>query len=384
MKKNPEISFLLVFVVLSFSAVLSIGAFNFFMDPYGYFQTPLVAGLNDKKLPGHTQERFYHAVKIIQKKPQAIMLGSSRVRAGFPASHFGQLVGYPAYKAVISGARFNEVYGYFEHALINQPDLKAVFLGLDFFAFSKNLSPISEFSEERLRKSSLSFSDTFKLLFSKTTCNFSYSTYKHNLNPKLIEVVDRMHVKVDDNDYVDLGLPMIETPQDFLKGEKSMALDEYVIDKEKVDMFRKIVQTCKEKNIDLKVIFCPVNVKYWEAIYQCGRWKDFENLKRQLSAIYPIYDFSGYTPFNCEALSKENSGAYFFELSHFTPYYGRIILDRVYGIEDRCQDTGFLLTEDTVEDHLLHLREQREVWAKQNPETIAWLRTQLTLPPTIE
>ena len=220
--KNRSIStFLTVFTFCSLGILLPLVAFNYLMDPFEYFDVPSFAGLNEKKLPGSTQERFDKAMKIISKKPQAIMLGSSRVRAGFPASYYGDLVGYPAFKVAFSGARFDEIFAYFEHALYNQPDLKAVFIGLDFFAFSKNLSPITEYSKESLKKSSASINDLFKLLFSKHTLYFSYATYEHNRDPKKFEVENRIHVKIEDNDYVDLGMPMIESPQDFLRAEKS-------------------------------------------------------------------------------------------------------------------------------------------------------------------
>lgn len=376
---KPDRTFLLVFWICSLSAVFLVGAFNFLIDPFEYFKAPPVLGMNEKKLPGSNQERFDRAVKIISKKPQAIILGSSRARAGFPTSHFSYLVNYPAYKAAFSGARFNEIFSYFEHALHNQSDLKAVFISLDFFAFSKNLTPISEYSEERLRRSSLAINDLFKLLLSQDTLKFSYATYLHNRDPKKFEIVDRIHVKVDENDYIDLGTPMIETPQDFLKAEKRLIFDDYVIDQKKIEMFSKIVQICKEKNIDLKVVFCPAHATYWETIYQCGRWEDFENLKRTLSAIYPIYDFSGFSSYNTELLSKDAASTYFFETSHFTPYYGRMILDKVYGIEDRCPETGFLLTKDTVEEHLKILRDQHEAWANQHSDQIAWLQKHLEI-----
>lgn len=379
MKHQPERTFLIVFLSCTLSVVFFIGAFNYLIDPFGYFKAPPLVGLNEKKLPGNSQERFDRVVKIISKKPQALMLGSSRVRAGFPESYFAHIVGYPAYKAAFSGARFDEIFSYFEHALHNQPDLKAVFIGLDFFAFSKNLTPISEYSEERMRRSSLSMNDLFKLLLSQATLNFSYMTYNHNRDPKKFEVIDRIHVKVDENDYIDLGTPMIETPEQFLKAEKKMIFDDYVIDSKKVEMFRKLVQTCQKNNIDLKVAFCPAHANYWETIYQCGRWKDFEDLKRELSAIYPIFDFSGFSEFNTELLSKDAYGTYFFELSHFTPHYGKIILDKAYGIEDRCPQGGFLLTQDTVEKHLKTLREQREVWIKNHPDQVIWLQTNLEI-----
>lgn len=379
MKDRSVRTYLIIFWSCTLSVVFLIGIFNYLIDPFDYFDAPVLLGLSDKKLPGNNQERFDKAMKIMSKKPKAIIFGSSRVRAGFPESYFSKLVGYPAYKAGFSGARFNEIFSYFEHALYNQPDLKAVFIAIDFFAFSSNLHPISEYSEERLRKNSAPLNDWFKLLFSQGTLKFSYATYKHNLDPKKFEIVDRIHVKVDENDYVDLGLGLIESPQDFLKVEKKVIFDDYSIDPKKVEMFRKIVRTCKERNIDLKVIFCPAHANYWETIYQCGRWKDFEKLKRELSVIYPIYDFSGFSSFNTETLSNDVAGTYFFETSHFTPYYGRAILDKIYGVEDRCPNTGVLITPETVEGHLKTLRDQREAWVKENPDQVAWIRKHLEI-----
>lgn len=372
-----EKTFLRVFVSLSFSIIMFIGLFNFLIDPYGYFKSPTLPGLNGSKLPGHSQERFDKVIKIMTQKPQAILLGSSRVRAGFPSSYYSQLTGYPAYKAAFSGARFHEIFAYFEHALHNQPDLKAVFLGLDFFSFSKHLTPIAEYSEERMRRSSPLLNDIFKLLLSQVSLKFSYETLKHNQDPQRFEMTNRIHVKVDENDYIDLGTPMIETPEAFLNAEKRMIFDHYEIDPNKVEMFRQIVQTCQEKNIDLKVVFCPIHALYWEMIYQCNRWQDFEQLKKVLSAIYPIYDFSGFSPMNTEALAKEKIGQYYFEMSHFTPFYGVAILDKVFGIEDRCAGCGFLLTPETIESHLKMQREQHDTWVAQNPEQTAWLQNQL-------
>lgn len=377
MKKKPEYYFLSVFFICSLSAMSALGFFNYLIDPYAYFLTASFQGINEKKIPATSQERFEKAIQVMSKKPQAIMLGSSRVRAGFPTTYYSQLTGQSAYKAAFSGARFNEIFAYFEHALNNQENLKAVFIGLDFFSFSKNLSVVSEFSEERIRRTYPLMNDFFKLLFSQTTLKYSLATLKHNRDPKKFEISNRTHVKVDEGDYVDLGVSMIESPQDFLKAEKRVIFDEYAIDPLKVEMFKKIVQTCREKNIDLKIVFLPSHVHYWEAIYQCQRWQDFEQLKRQLCAIHPIYDFSGFSELNAEPLSKESVGTYFFETSHFTPHYGRAILDKIYGVDDRCRNTGFFLTPTTVEEHLKTIREQRNAWVEKHPEESIWLQKHL-------
>lgn len=377
MKERAYSTFLLIFCGCTLSGILLVASFNYLMDPFEFFEAPTFLGLNDQKLPGSSQERFDRAIKIMSKKPQAILLGSSRVRAGFPTSHLSEIVGYQAFKAAFAGARFNEIFSYFEHALLNQPDLKEVFIAIDFFAFSKNLSPISEYSEERLRRTTIAPNDFFKLLLSQDTLKFSYATYLHNQDPKRFEIVDRIHVKVDEKDYLDLGMPMIETPELFLKAEKRLIFDSYAIDAKKIEMFSQIVQTCKERNIRLTVLFCPAHAHYWETIFQSGCWENFENLKRKLCSIHPIYDFSGFSSYNCEPLSKESAGTYFFETSHFTPFYGKMMLDKVYGREDRCPGSGFLLTSESVEKYLDIQRLKREEWAQQYPEQIAWLKQHL-------
>lgn len=376
--KRPDQKFLIIFLSCSLIAVFSIGAFNYLMDPFEYFETPIFFGMNEK-MQSDAQERFDRALKIMVVKPKAIMFGSSRVHAGFPVNRLSQLVGYPVYKAAFSGARFNEINGYFEHALHNQPDLKAVFIGLDFFAFSKNLDPVTEYTEDRLRKSSPSLIDLFRLFLSYATLKYSYATYKHNLGIKKAQIEDRTRVKVNEDNMNVLVVKKNDLPQDFLKNEKKGIFDNYVIDPKKIEMFRRIVLTCKERNIDLKVIFCAAHAHYWETIFQSGCWNDFEDLKRQLCGIYPIHDFSGFSSFNTEPLSEDVVSNYFFEVSHFTPFYGTAILDKIYGIEDRCPNAGFLLTKDTVEGYLKTQREQRETWVKNNPDKVAWIRKHLEL-----
>ncbi|KIC72488.1 hypothetical protein DB41_KK00140 [Neochlamydia sp. TUME1] len=372
--------FLTAFFIATLIALISIVSFNYLIDPFDYFKPPIIVGFNDKKLES-TQERFDKAAKIIVKKPTAIMLGSSRVRAGFPITYYTQLAGGQAYKAAFSGARFDEIFGYFEHALYNQPDLKAVFLSLDFFAFASQLEPVAEYREDRLRRASLSFSDWAQCLLSQQTIKFSWSTFKHNINPKKLEEVAGYYVKIDENDFILLNPIIVENPVQFLKEEKRLIFNNYEIDDKKVTMFRKLVQRCQENNIDLKVVFSPAHVYYWEALYQCNCWKALENLKRQLSAIYPIYDFSGFCAFNQEDLSVGNSNRHFFEVSHFTPLYGQIILDRVYGKENGCQEqeAGFLLNPQTVELHLTKIRKQRDDWIEKNFDLVIWLQNQLNI-----
>lgn len=371
--------FLLTFLSITIPVLIGLAALNYWMDPYDYFGTSKIPGYNEYKLGdmiNTSHERFDRALAVMRRKPKAIMLGTSRIKTGFESSYFSRLLGTDSYKVAFSGARFDELYAYFEHALFHQPDLKHVFLGIDFYSFSDKVKFTSDFSAERLARSTLPLNDILGLLLSYGTLKFSHETYELNLNPKGIEHTNRNHVKIDDNEYMGINTTMLDNPDIFIKSEKMITFDDYAIDQNKIELFRKLVQKCQDKNIDLKIIFCPSHCRYWEAIAQCGRQEDFENLKRQLTAIHPIYDFSGFTKLNNEPLTGEH-GEYYFEISHFKPTLGRLILDKVYGVSDQLPDTGYLVTKDNIEEHLKRHREEREEWAKNNTEQAAWVKEQL-------
>jgi hypothetical protein len=369
-------AFITTFLICAGLSIAALGLFNVIMDPYDYFETSsTIVAVNNKKLSHDISERLKVAVEVIKSKPQAILLGSSRVRAGFDNNYFGNLVNQKSQKVAFSGARFEEIFGYFEHALANQPNLKEVFLGVDFFAFAESLKPVEEYSKERLGKPFLPLNDVFKLVFSKHVLHSSYQTLKFNLDPIGYEYLDRYHVKLDDGIYITISQSMLEKPDEYLKIDKKLFIGNYQIDPYKVSLFKKMVDLCHEKNINLKVVFLPTHSVYAEMLCQCGAWEQFEKLKHTLVSICPIYDFSGFTSYNSESLpTADQDFANFFEISHFKPSYGKIILDKVYGKNDCCSDTGILLTEKNVEKSLIKMRKQHLNWQNHYLEWVEWVK----------
>ena len=173
-------TFLLTFFCITIPTLLTVAALNYFIDPYEYFNTAKVDGYNKYKLGdmiNTSHERFDRAVAIMRLKPKAILLGTSRVKAGFETSYFSKIVDQKAYKVVFSGARFDELYAYFMHSLFNQPDLKHVFLAIDFHSFSDKLNATPDFSAERLSRQNLPLNDILNLLLSYGNLKFSHETY---------------------------------------------------------------------------------------------------------------------------------------------------------------------------------------------------------------
>lgn len=139
----------------------------------------------------------------------------------------------------------------------------------------------------------------------------------------------------------------------------------YKIGAEKIQMFQNLVTTCQEQAIDLKVFICPVKAMYWDFYLQNGIWGHLEDLKRQLCAIHPIWDFSGANPITTEVLDVGGKPLYQ-ECSHFTPVVVNLLLQRMQGSPSIADSIGYLLTPHNVEDVLLKIKEHQINWSKSN------------------
>jgi hypothetical protein len=351
---------------------------NFLIDPFTIHLTPLIQKFNQVKTELDKHDRLYKAIEIGRKKPEAILFGSSRVMAGIDPNDLTDLTGLKAYNGGFKGASFEEIYHYFEHALYEQPHLKSVVIGLDFFAFGKHAKTQPDFSLNRLKTNPVTWKDFTASLFSYQSLKTSLLTYKKNLlnsplppilphglsNPELSSTIQGNQIlEKGEIAYINLVL--------------SHDYHHYQLDEEKIALFKKIVNQCQKKGIDLKIFFCPCKAMYWEGIYRKQLWPLFEELKRHLSTIYPIWDFSG---FNCVTTqSIENKDyPFYFECSHFRPYLGKILLEKMFNRSSFCSDFGSLLTPETVEHTFTQMREQAEQWISQHDI----LKELETLPPS--
>ena len=58
--------------------------------------------------------------------------------------------------------------------------------------------------------------------------------------------------------------------------------------------------------------------------------------------------------------------------SHYTPKLGNLILNLIfdYEKEDVPDDFGILINPENIESHLAKIRQDWEVWAKNNPDEV--------------
>ena len=127
-------------LILSIVFPLSlISLLNFIVDPYGVFNAPIIHKLNYVKPELDKHQRLVKSAYIINYQPKRVLMGSSTVLNGLNPSKIGILGDRNlAYNLGISSVNMKETRLYFDHLLLNQPELRTVVLGLNFFMFNDN------------------------------------------------------------------------------------------------------------------------------------------------------------------------------------------------------------------------------------------------------
>jgi hypothetical protein len=109
---------------------------------------------------------------------------------------------------------------------------------------------------------------------------------------------------------------------------------------------------------------------YWECFHINQIWDRVEELKIKLSAIHPIWDFSGYNSITMESLPLETK--FYDDCSHYTPKIGNLLIGKILGKENL--DCGHLLTPANVRSVNEQIRTDREKWLLTNPASIQDLK----------
>lgn len=361
----------LIFFTATFLPMLSVGLFNWSIDPYDLFNTPNFLGVNHEKVKKDNNDRLFKAVDITRLKPKIILMGSSRTKQGLNPEHPALKDDNPAYNLAINGPNFYEVRRYIEHAIANQPDLQQIILGVDFFMFNANLANQPSFEEKRLGKNNIIIKDAVNALFSLDTFNVSRETIDASL-----KTAD------ENNNYGENGFMPNRNADNGAtewRFQQSIKLyfelhSDYQFSQQYWSDFVKIVELCRQNNIDLKVFISPAHATQWEAIEVTGRWDVFEQWKRQLVEITPVWDFSGFNSITTESIKPQMNN--YVDNSHYSPEIGNLIIDRLFDYKSDTipQDFGVLLAKDNLEQHLKKIERDRTLWIKNNPEEAKLVR----------
>lgn len=347
------------FFCLFFSLSL-VSAINIIIDPYQYFFTKQISGLSEYKPEYKDHEMLSKAAEIPNIKAETILLGSSRVMMGLNTTN--QVFSDPekVYNLGLPGTNMYESLQYFKHVLTFQKNIKQVVIGIDFFMFNENLENLENFDESRLGKK-VYVKDLMDTTLSIDTLNASFSTIESNLAQEYI------------------NKPKESTYNKFRRWiEKFLSYEgfykTYDLSEKHLASFQELINICRENNIDYYVFISPVHATQQEAIDVSNLWSTFEQWKRKIVRITPVWDFSGYNSITTEVISE--SMINYIDSSHYSPHTGDLVLSKMFAskIYDVPPDFGFLVNTNSLEKYLQKVKIDRQRWRESNPQEFELVR----------
>jgi hypothetical protein len=381
-----------------------VGAVTALVDPYLLFNMPRVRGFNQAKPSVETHEREMKAYEVLRAAPKSLVLGTSRVAIGLDTAHAAWPAdAQPVYNLGLAGADPYTSYRYLQHVL-SQRDLAIIILGLDFeyflsgtkraattpMAFESYLSVSRDGRAnpgqrwQRLRAMTEGTLSLEALGDSIATVASTLRGESLDVSPSgnLSETGFRRETEEIGSAplFARRNIYNIRTYRGRTFSENSVARAPALTDLEA------IVDLCRWRGIQLELFIQPMHADLLETLDLLGTWPAYESWKRAMVAVsrrrsgegpaVRLWDFSGYDQFSTENLPPRSDRRahlrWFWEPTHYSKALGDIVLTRIFG----GPDTGYgvVLTADTIEGHLAHIRERRAWYRESQPDAVRRVR----------
>jgi hypothetical protein len=127
--------------------------------------------------------------------------------------------------------------------------------------------------------------------------------------------------------------------------------------------------------VNLQIFISPTHAAQWEAMRNSALYPTFDEWKRRLVEITPVWDFSGYNEVSGEPLVQVMR--FYLESSHYLPNVGDMILRRIYAESTEDPPTGFgqYMTRENVATLIERFHIERERWAASRPDEVRQYET---------
>lgn len=387
-------SYLIKTVAFTTTFLLLIAGFNALIDPFVFFNSPIINKLNKNKPDFQTHIRTTKAHQIRIQKPETIILGSSRAEFGINPEHPGFMSSSKkTYNLALQSINIYETFSYLKHAQAIQP-LKQVIIGLDFFMFNNNKSNESDFDKTRLAPMKYGwFLDIFRALFTydgllasintiekqndNTSIQYFKNGFRNDTNnwARIQKKGGHRQAAINNESYT---LHALDGFTFFEFSEKPSFI-------ESLSIFQEIIRFSKEHDIDLHLFISPIHARKLQIFHQLGLWEKFEHWKKQLvqivelsSAPFSIWDFTGYNEITTEYFPRlkdaKQQMKWYWESSHYKKETGDLVLDIIlnHTLTKRKAPVhfGIKLTSQNIKQHLINLRKARKRFITNHPEIV--------------
>ena len=366
-----------MFMAFMAGSSLLIAGLNITMDPYGVMNSPRIKGFNWSKPKQFNRPRLFKAIALTRPlQLETLLLGTSRVDWSLQPDSTALAPYQPVYNSALPASTMYEQLNYFKHAILNQAKLKLIIIGLDFEMFLEYNENVSEsgFDKRRLEKKGIRLIEALSINFSTNTMNDGLETVNHNRKyPDTIYYYpngfNNIYARKGKNrnvsfikDTADKIVRLVKSGKKGNLSNKSLA------------QLQEIQSLCENAGIELKLFITPPHVAHLEGFRLVEKWQLYEEWKREIVKIMPVWDFSGYNSITTEPIENEMNN---YQIStHYYTSIGDLILNRIldYKEEEIPEYFGVLITPENVEAHLENVRRDRTAWLENNPDAVELLQ----------
>jgi len=328
-----------------FAIFILIICFNIIIDPFYIFKTPEITHINKIKTDKDRNQRITKIVglKLDNKPLDSIFLGSSRVNSSISEEYYKQLTGKNTKNLGMNALSHDETFKIARNAILIHPEIKTIYIGLDFFRFlernadNKRAVPLSD-------KKELTLSEINPLLFSFNTTLASVNTLIANIKGQ------------KEKSQKDKKAYFIEK----LKHYKAN-YDEAKLEDSEFEKLAKFKNEMEEKGY--KVIFYtnPTHVTDLSLINELGYLSLFNEWKIKMAESFPYTDFDFVNEITSEEINDNTK--YFIECSHASSLTGELIMNNLI---THSNNNGIRITKENIACHNANNQKNIEHWELNN------------------
>ena len=305
-----------IFIILLASIML----LNYLVNPFNIFKQRIFK--NSLLKPEVTlQERLTKpiALKIDREKIDTVFIGTSRVDLGLNTSDYEKLTHKTARNIALKGLVYEEIEPMLNIALATHPEIKNIYLSVDFYTFSKHIAEKGNDNRIQITKNpKLEIGEISTALLSVNTISNSIWTVIKNL----IGIERRMYYKEGHQHiYVNEKIQQEFEGTIFEYGSK---YKEYELDYSKIEDFKRYVNSLQNEGKNVKIFIMPTHITIQNKIDETGQRNVYKQWCNKLAMIDDVYDFNIKNEYTTEEIKPNMQ--YFFDASHSTHKFGEIII----------------------------------------------------------
>jgi len=359
--KKKQVFLFVLFVILFLGSVISV---NYFVNPYEVFKPNF--GFEDKYDGELDRELLYPKMKMLKKNDYEVAIcGSSSVMINIDESLLKKHFPYTkTYKLAVPVISFFEQYDAISHFVKLNPEVKKIFVSVDFSEGTKclNINLLPKYSGDWLN-----IRELYLLLLSEQTLHYSWENiretfYRNVFLPTIFDMKGSNFWRKFK--YVrEFREKILDDHNRFPKArftdwnEKTLLLPLF-------DELKRIKDFCDEHNVEIVFYTTPAHAFTLYDIKYQGVYEEMENFKREFAKITPFYDFLYVSEFSTEPVSVENK--YWIDAAHADIPLGDELLKT---IADGNGTYGRYVTTENIENYLKidrkNLADYSEKYAKE-------------------